>query len=211
MAVKDIFEAVLHFKIETMPDLVMGELDAGTDLRSIVNEGFIAAMDEVGRRFTGGEYYVPEMLMAAKVMQIGMDVIRPEIVKRDIRTSGVVVIGTVRGDLHDIGKNLVVMMLEGGGFDVIDLGIDVETGKFLKAIKENNAKVVGLSALLTMTMPEMEKTVSILKKEDPDIRIMVGGSPLSQAFADNIGADGYGRDAPSAVNLVRQFLKMAHK
>ena len=209
MSVQDIFDAVLNFNIETISNLVKVELDAGTNTKSILNDGLIAAMDEVGRRFSAGEFYIPEMLVAAKVMQMGMDVLKRDIVKTDIRAYGTVVIGTVRGDLHDIGKNLVVLMLEGSGFDVIDLGINVDTIEFLKAVKEHDVKIVGLSALLTATMQEMEKTIASLKKEQPDVKVMVGGAPLSQAFADSIKADGYGKDAPSAVRLVRKFLKLS--
>lgn len=208
MSVQDIFDAVLNFNIETISDLVKVELDAGTDTKSILNDGLIAAMDEVGRRFSAGEFYIPEMLVAAKVMQMGMDVLKRDIVKTDVRTYGTVVIGTVRGDLHDIGKNLVVMMLEGGGFDVIDLGINVDAIEFLEAVKEHDVKIVGLSALLTTTMPEMEETIASLKKEQSDVKVMVGGAPLSQAFADSIKADGYGKDAPSAVRLAQKFLKL---
>jgi len=163
-------------------------------------------MDEVGRRFSEGDLFVPEMLRAAKTMQSGLEVLKPHLIQTDSQNKGIVVFGTVQGDMHDVGKNLVTMMLGGGGFKVVDVGVDVETRKFIDAVKEHNAKVVGLSALLTTTMPAMGETLAALKEEFPDIKVMVGGAPVTQSFAGNIGADGYADDAAGAVTLTRKLM-----
>ncbi|MBW1773441.1 MAG: corrinoid protein [Deltaproteobacteria bacterium] len=206
MAVLEVYEAITGYNLASVAEIVRQELDKGTDVSAILNEGLIAAMDDVGSRFSEGALFVPEMLMAAKVMQAGLDVIKPRLLETDIRAKGIIVMGTVQGDLHDIGKNLVMMMLEGGGFEVIDLGVDVEPRKFVAAAKEHGAQVIALSALLTTTMPAMEGTVATLKKEGLDVKIMVGGAPVTQNYANKIGADGYGEDAPGAVLLAREFV-----
>jgi len=206
MAVREIRETVTGYNLGGIGALVQKELESGTDVSSILNEGLIAAMDDVGNRFSAGELYVPAMLMAAKVMQAGLDVIRPHLLQAETKSRGRVVIGTVQGDLHDIGKNLVIMMLQGGGFDVVDLGVDVEPGAFLDAAREHDAQMVALSALLTTTMPAMEGTVNTLRKEGLNVKIMVGGAPVTPEFAEKIGADGYAEDAPGAVRLARKFL-----
>lgn len=207
MAVLDVYEAITGYNMAGIAEIVQQELENGTDVSTILNEGLIAAMDNVGSRFSEGELFVPEMLMAAKVMQAGLDVIKPRLLETDTRTKGIIVIGTVQGDLHDIGKNLVMMMLEGGGFEVIDLGVDVEPQKFVAAAKEHGAQVIALSALLTTTMPAMEGAVAALRKEGLDVKIMVGGAPVTRDYANKIGADGYGEDAPGAVLLAREFVK----
>jgi 5-methyltetrahydrofolate--homocysteine methyltransferase len=207
MAVQDIYEAITGYNLAGIAEIVQQELENGTDVSTILDEGLIAAMDDVGNRFSAGELFVPEMLMAAKVMQAGLDVIKPRLVETDTRAKGIIVIGTVQGDLHDIGKNLVMMMLEGGGFEVIDLGVDVEPQKFVAAAREHGAQVIALSALLTTTMPAMEGTVAALRKEGLDVKIMVGGAPVTRDYANKIGADGYGEDAPGAVLLAREFVK----
>ncbi len=207
MAVQAVYEAVTGYNMAGIADIVQQELDRGADVPTLLNEGLIAAMDNVGSRFSAGELFVPEMLMAAKVMQAGLDVIRPRLVETGTRAKGTIVAGTVQGDLHDIGKNLVTMMLEGGGFEVFDLGVDVEPGKFADAVKKHRAQVVALSALLTTTMPAMEGTVDALRKRGLDVKIMVGGAPVTRDFADKIGADGYAEDAPGAVLLARELVK----
>ena len=207
MAVLDVYEAITGYNLAGIAEIVQQELENGTDVSTILDEGLIAAMDDVGNRFSEGELFVPEMLMAAKVMQAGLDVIKPRLLETDTRTKGIIVIGTVQGDLHDIGKNLVMMMLEGGGFEVIDLGVDVEPQKFVAAAKEHGAQVIALSALLTTTMPAMEGAVAALRKEGLDVKIMVGGAPVTRDYANKIGADGYGEDAPGAVLLAREFVK----
>ncbi|MEW5723619.1 MAG: cobalamin-dependent protein [Thermodesulfobacteriota bacterium] len=206
MAIQEIYNCIIELNMEPMADLVRGELDAGAPASGILREGMIAALDEVGNRFAEGKMYIPEMLFAAQVFNAGLEVLKPHLVADDTRSAGTVVIGTVKGDLHDIGKNLVTMMLEGGGFKVIDLGVDVETSAFLEAAKADQADILALSALLTTTMPAMKETVAKCKGEEPGIRIMVGGAPVSHAYAKEIGADGYADDAPGAVRMARQLL-----
>ena len=203
MALNDIFQAVLEFNEAKVVELVKAELDAGGKVASILNDGLIAAMDQVGQKFSAGELFVPEMLMAAQAMKGGLEVLRPLLAGEDAKPRGTVVIGTVKGDLHDIGKNLVAMMLEGAGFQVVDLGVDVDVEKFVAAAKENNADLVALSALLTTTMPAMESCVASLKEQGVGVKSIIGGAPVTQDFADKIGADGYAQDAPGAVALAR--------
>lgn len=206
MATQDIYDAVIQYDLKGIAGLVQAELDSGTDIAALLNQGLISPMDDIGRRFSEGELFIPEMLMAAKAMKDGLEVLKPHLTQTASKPKGTVIIGTVHGDLHDIGKNLVAMMLEGAGFKVIDLGVNVETNKFIDAVNEHDAKVVGLSALLTTTMPAMKETVAALKKEIPGIKIMVGGAPVTKSSADTIGAEGYGEDAPSAVKLAREFI-----
>ncbi len=206
MAIQQIFNAVIDLEEDRIADLVKVELSANTDSSAILNEGLIAAMDEVGRRFSEGELFVPEMLMAARTMQTGLNVLKPHLVGAESKPQATIVIGTVKGDLHDIGKNLVAMMLEGGGFQVVDLGVDVETEKFLAAAAEHGARLVCMSALLTTTMPAMGVTVAAIRERGLALKAMVGGAPVTQAFADRIGAHGYSEDAPAAVALARRLL-----
>jgi len=205
MTTQDIFNAVLAFDEETAKAKTQAELDGGTDIGTILNDGLISAMDEVGERFSSGELFVPEMLMAAQAMKAGLKILKPHLSAGQSKSKGVVVIGTVKGDLHDIGKNLVSMMMEGAGFEVVDLGVDVESEKFVKTAAEKNANVIALSALLTTTMPSMESTVKAVKEAGMTTRTIIGGAPVTQAFADQIGADGYSADAPGAVKLVKQL------
>ncbi len=206
MAVKDIFQAVLNFDEIEVSALTREEIEAGTDIEIILNEGLIAAMDEVGELFSKGDLFVPEMLMAAQAMKGGLNIIKPILAAGGTESKGTVVIGTVKGDLHDIGKNLVSMMMEGAGFNVVDLGVDVDSAAFVKAAQENKAKVVALSALLTTTMPAMEATVKAIKESGLAISTIIGGAPVSQEYADKIKADGYGEDAPHAVDLARKLM-----
>jgi 5-methyltetrahydrofolate--homocysteine methyltransferase len=207
MAIQDIYQAVMQFDEKAVADLTKAELEAGTDIHMILQDALIAPMDEVGRRFSEGKLFVPEMLVAAKAMKAGLAVLKLQLTKSRTRSAATVVIGTVQGDLHDIGKNLVGMMLEGAGFEVVDIGVDAEPEKFLAAAKGNNANVVALSALLTTTMPAMGKTIDVFRKNGTAIKVIVGGAPVSKSFADKIGADGYAEDAPGAVNLVRSILR----
>jgi len=181
----------------------------GQDAGEILNQGMIAAMEEVGNRFEAGEYFVPEMLIAARAMQKGLAILRPHLVDAGIEPVGKAIIGTVKGDLHDIGKNLVGMMLEGNGFEIIDLGVDVAPEQFVEAVKEHAPCIVGLSALLTTTMPAMKRTIDQFEELGlrSDVRVMVGGAPLTQDFADEIGADGYALDASSAASKAKILLK----
>ena len=163
-------------------------------------------MVEVGERFSAGELFVPEMLMAAQAMKAGLELLKPHLGEGQGQSKGTVVIGTVKGDLHDIGKNLVSMMMEGAGFEVVDLGVDVESEAFVKTAAEKSADVIALSALLTTTMPAMESTVKAVKEAGMATRTIIGGAPVTQAFAEQIGADGYSADAPGAVKLVKQLV-----
>ncbi|MGA9479319.1 MAG: corrinoid protein [Desulfobacterales bacterium] len=206
MAVQDIFNAVLAYDEATVKAQTQSELDGGTDIATILNEGLIAPMDVVGERFSAGDLFIPEMLKAAQVMKTGLEILKPHLTAGQSRSKGTVVIGTVKGDLHDIGKNLVAMMLEGAGFEVVDLGVDVSSESFVKTAMEKNAGVIGLSALLTTTMPAMDKTVKAVKEAGLSVKTIVGGAPVTQAFADTIGADGYSADAAGAVKLVKQIV-----
>lgn len=206
MSTQAIFDAVLAFDEATVKAQTQAELDAGTDIQTILNDGLISAMDEVGEKFSTGELFVPEMLMAAQAMKAGLGLLKPLLAEGQSRRKGTVVIGTVKGDLHDIGKNLVSMMMEGAGFDVVDLGVDVESEAFVKSAAEHQADVIALSALLTTTMPAMQTTVTAVKEAGMAVKTIIGGAPVTQAFADQIGADGYSADAPGAVKLVKQLV-----
>jgi 5-methyltetrahydrofolate--homocysteine methyltransferase len=206
MAVQEIYKAVLAFNKGKIVDLVKKELEVGTQVSVILKEGLIAPLDEVGQRFSKGDMFLPEMLAAAQTMKTGLEVIRPLLSGADAQSAGTMVIGTVQGDLHDIGKDLVAMMVEGAGFRVFNLGIDVHTEAFLRAIDEKDPDILALSALLTTTMPAVRETVSLMKKRNIRAKIIVGGAPVTQSFADQIGADGYADDAPGAVVLVRKLV-----
>ena len=181
-------------------------LEEGVNPEAIMSQALIPAMDEVGDLFQKGEYFVPEMLVAARAMQQGLEVLKPRMVAGGIEPAGKVVIGTVNGDLHDIGKNLVVIALEGAGFEVIDLGINVPPVKFVEAVNEHKPQVLGLSALITSTMWAMKDTVDAIKAAGLDVKIMIGGAPVCQEFADEIGADFYGVDSTSGRNYAREVV-----
>ncbi len=206
MSIKDIHEAVMNYESDKVVELVNQEISQGTEISSILNDGLIGAMDEVGKLFSAGDLFVPEMLLAAQAMKAGLDQLKPHMTQVDTKAKGTIVIGTVKGDLHDIGKNLVSMMMEGAGFEVIDLGVDVETEKFIEAAQEHNADVVCMSALLTTTMPEMKVTIETMKEKGLNYKTMIGGAPVNQEFADQIGADGYSADAPGAVEKARLLI-----
>lgn len=206
MSVKDVFAKVLAFDEEGVRKAVEADLSAGTDINDILNNGLICAMDDVGKRFSEGELFVPEMLMAAQAMKAGLKLLKPHLASSGSRSRGTVVIGTVKGDLHDIGKNLVAMMMEGAGFTVVDLGVDVDSARFVHAATGHNADVVALSALLTTTMPAMASTVTAIKEAGLSCRTIVGGAPVTRNYADQIGANGYSDDAPGAVELVRRLI-----
>lgn len=202
---KEIFDLVIKGGRGEVEAKVREALDAKFPPEEILNKGLIGAMAEVGRRFECGEFYVPEMLIAARAMQAGLAILRPYLIEQGVKTRGRVVIGTVKGDLHDIGKNLVAMMLEGAGYEVIDLGTDVPPEKFANAAREHGAELVALSALLTTTMQNMKSTIEAIEDLGlrDKVRIMVGGAPVTDAFAKEIGADGYARDASRAVALAK--------
>jgi len=189
-------------------DITQKLVDDGVSASDVLNEGLVPGMDVVGERFKANEMYIPEVLIAARAMHAAMDIIKPMLSEAGTEMKGVIVLGTVQGDLHDIGKNLVGMMLEGGGFTVIDVGVDVPNEKFVEEVKKANAKVVGLSALLTTTMPVMKDVIGALKADSAtkDVKVMVGGAPLTQEYADSIGASGYAPDASSAVDLAKEML-----
>jgi len=186
---------------------VQAALDGGIAAGDILNQAMIPAMAEVGKLFEEGEFFIPEMLVAARTMSAGMEIIKPFLKGTDAASRGTVVIGTVAGDLHDIGKNLVALMLEGNGFTVIDLGTDVSSERFIEAIREHHPQIVAMSALVTTTMPAMGKTIEAIAAAGlrDQVKVMVGGAPISQAFSDSIGADGYSADANSAVALAKRF------
>jgi 5-methyltetrahydrofolate--homocysteine methyltransferase len=206
MSVRDIFTAVIEFDEDQVIELVNQELKAGTPVDEILNQGLIAAMDDVGERFSQGDLFVPEMLMAAKSMQGGLGILKPLLAAGDSKGKGTVLIGTVKGDLHDIGKNLVSMMVEGGGFTVVDLGVDVDADTFAAKVEEHGANAIALSALLTTTMPAMAAITKTIKEKYADVSVIIGGAPVTQEFADEIGAHGYADDAPGAVELLRKLV-----
>jgi len=203
-----IYENVLNGNADAVVDAVRKALEDGIAPGTILTDGMIAAMSEIGRRFEAGEAFVPEMLIAARAMKAGLAVLRPHLVEADIKPLGKVVLGTVQGDLHDIGKNLVGMMMEGAGFEVIDLGTDVSPQRFVQAVREHQPRFVGMSALLTTTMVNMQNVINELKEAGLRDRVvvMVGGAPLTQQFADSIGADLYAPDASSAVSRAKAKL-----
>ncbi|MEN6536852.1 MAG: corrinoid protein [Bryobacteraceae bacterium] len=203
-----LYDAILNGDSKTAVGVTKEALAENIDPMELVNKGMIPAMDEVGRRFECEEYFVPELLLAARAMKGSLELIRPLLAERGTEPAGRVVIGTVKGDLHDIGKNLVASMLEGGGFEVVDLGTDVSPEKFVEMAKEKNANIVCLSALLTVTMPSMKTTIDALQQAGmrQKVKVLVGGAPVTQQYANEIGADGYSENANSAVQLARRLV-----
>jgi len=204
----EISEALINGKAPVVADLVNKSLSEGKSPQELLNGALIAGMDVVGKKFKANEFYVPEVLVAARAMQAGMAILKPLLAKAGVQQIGTIVIGTVKGDLHDIGKNLVSMMLEGAGFKVVDLGIDVASDKFISAAAENNAQLIGMSALLTTTMPSMKSTVEALRVAGlgSKVKTIIGGAPVTQKYADEIGANGYSPDAASAVDKAKELL-----
>jgi 5-methyltetrahydrofolate--homocysteine methyltransferase len=203
-----LFNAVVEGDMETARSKVQEAIDAGLPVDQILNEGLINAMGKVGSLFEIGEYYVPEMLVAARAMQGGLTILKPLLAESDVKPAGKVIIGTVKGDLHDIGKNLVSMMLEGAGFEVRDLGVDVTPEKFVEAMDEGDVDIVAMSALLTTTMTSMKTTIDAIEEAGlrEKVNIMIGGAPVTQSYADEIGADGYAPDSSQATSLARSFV-----
>lgn len=203
-----LYEAVVNGDAKTAVAVTREALAENVDPMELVTRFMIPAMDEVGRRFENEEYFVPELLLSARAMKSAMELIRPLLAARGAEPVARVVIGTVKGDLHDIGKNLVASMLEGGGFEVIDLGADVPPERFVEAVQERNAQIVALSALLTVTMPAMKTTIEALKAAGvrDRVKVMVGGAPLTSRYAEEIGADAYGENASVAVALARRLV-----
>jgi 5-methyltetrahydrofolate--homocysteine methyltransferase len=206
--IETVYKAVLEGDAPGAKAAVEAALKGGLTADQIMKEGLIGAMTEVGRLFEAGDYFVPEMLIAARAMQGGLALLKPYLAQSGVKAAGRVAIGTVKGDLHDIGKNLVGMMLEGAGFEVVDLGTDVAPEKFVAAVKTNGVDVVALSALLTTTMPNMLATVEALKAAGlrDKVKVMIGGAPVTEAYAKQIGADGYSADASAATRLARNLV-----
>lgn len=200
--------AVVFGKHSEIVDLVRKAVDAGDDPNRIINEALIAAMDVVGQKFASNEIFVPEMLVSAFTMKKGLEIVKPRLGGEKSQSMGTILMGTVKGDLHDIGKNLVIMMLEGAGFNVVDLGVDLSVEKVVEKVEEIKPRILGLSALLTTTMPEMKRVIEVLEQSGlrQKVKVLVGGAPVDARFAEKIGADGYGKDAAEAVRLAREIV-----
>ncbi len=206
--IETIYKNVIAGQAQEVEQGVQGALDQGIEADVILNESLISAMGEVGKRFEEGEFFVPEMLISARAMKAGLAILKPYLVDSGVESAGIVAIGTVQGDLHDIGKNLVAVMLEGAGFEVRDLGVDVPPETFVDAAKEG-AQVIGLSALLTTTMPKMEQTIQALREANVlnKVSVIIGGAPVTESYAQQIGADAFAPDASSATRAVRQLIE----
>lgn len=206
--IKQIYDSILDGQQKEAISGVQAAIDAGLSPGDILNDGMVDAMAEVGRLFEEGEYFVPEMLIAARAMQSGLALLKPHLIEADIKSAGTVAIGTVKGDLHDIGKNLVGMMLEGAGFEVVDLGTDVSPQQFVDAVQAGGIDIIALSALLTTTMPSMKATIDALVSANlrDKIKVMIGGAPVTTEYAQQIGADGYSSDASRAVALAKSLV-----
>lgn len=204
----ELAQSVIEGQRDQVKTLVTNLIEAGNNPLEIVNEGLIEGMNVVGVRFKAGDMYVPEVLMAAKSMSCGLEIVRPLISEADQKSKGKIVLGTVKGDLHDIGKNLVGMLIESGGLEVINMGVDVSAEDFIDAIIEHEPDILALSALLTTTMPAMKDIIELLEEEElrDKVKVIIGGAPVSREYADEIGADGYAPDAGSAVELCKQLL-----
>ncbi len=205
---ESIYQAVLDGDAGGAQAGVKAALGAGLTADAILKDGLIAAMGEVGRLFEENEYFVPEMLVSARAMQSGLSLLKPLLAESGAEPAGKIIMGTVKGDLHDIGKNLVSMMLEGAGFEVVDLGTDVAPDKFMKAVHEHQPQLIGMSALLTTTMPSMSGTIKALQEAGlrDKVKVMIGGAPVTDGYSKQIGADGYSPDASSAVRLAKSLL-----
>ena len=208
---RELHSAILRGDAKSAHTVTQQALAEGIDPLQLVNDYMIPAMDEVGRRFECSEYFVPELLISARAMKSALELIRPLLMARGDKPVGRVAIGTVRGDLHDIGKNLVASLLEGGGFEVIDLGVNVSPETFISTIKEKNANIIAMSALLTTTMPAMKTTIEALKQAGvrDKVKVLIGGAPITQKYADEIGADGYSENAVGAVALAKKACSLA--
>ena len=203
---KALADAVIKGDQKKSVEITKAALAEGVAPKSILDKGLIAGMDIVGARFKKNEIYIPEVLIAARAMKMAMEILEPELVKAGVEPVGKLLIGTVQGDLHDIGKNLVAMMLKGAGFEVIDLGVDVGPEKFIEQVKTSKAQLIGMSALLTTTMPGMERTIKAIKQAGVPVKVMIGGAPVTQEYANKIGADGFAPDAASAVDMAKSLV-----
>lgn len=203
---KALGDAIIKGDQSSAVKITQEAIDSGVSPAEILNDGLVAGMSVIGERFKKNEVYIPEVLIAARAMKSAMEILQPKLTETGVKPIGTVVIGTVQGDLHDIGKNLVAMMLKGAGFNVIDLGVDCSAEKFIAAVSEHNANIVAMSALLTTTMPAMEKGIKAIKDAGVAAKVMIGGAPVTQGYADKIGADGYSADAASAVDLAKKLM-----
>jgi 5-methyltetrahydrofolate--homocysteine methyltransferase len=203
---KALADAIIKGDQNAAVEITQAALNEGAEAESVLNDGLIAGMEVIGARFKKNEVYIPEVLIAARAMKMAMEILEPELVKAGVKPRGKFLIGTVQGDLHDIGKNLVAMMLKGAGFEVIDLGVDAGPEKFVEQAKATGAQIIGMSALLTTTMPSIEKTLTALKEAGVPAKVMIGGAPVTQGYADKIGADGYSPDAASAVDTAKTLV-----
>ena len=203
---KALSDSIIKGDQKTAVNVTKAALDEGMAPGTVLADGLIAGMNVIGVRFKANEVYIPEVLIAARAMKMSMEILEPKLAEAGVEPIGTAMVGTVQGDLHDIGKNLVVMMLKGAGFKVTDIGVDVTPEAFVEKAKESGAKVVGLSALLTTTMPAMEKTIQAIKDSGLTVKTMIGGAPVTQAYAEKIGADGYAADAASAVDIAKELL-----
>jgi 5-methyltetrahydrofolate--homocysteine methyltransferase len=203
---KGLSDAIIAGDLNTAVQITTAALEEGTDAKSILDGGLIKGMEIIGGRFKRNEVYIPEVLIAARAMKGAMEILEPALARAGVEPVGKFVIGTAAGDLHDIGKNLVGMMMKGAGFNVVDLGIDVPVERFIEEVKAAGPELVGISALLTTTMPAMESTVKALREAGIRAKVMVGGAPITQGYADKIGADGYAPDAASAVDLAKKLI-----
>lgn len=208
---KELYNSVVSGNAKATQAITKQALDEGVDPLKLVNEYMVPAMDEVGRRFEANEYFVPELLISARAMKAALELIRPLLTARGDKPVGRVAIGTVKGDLHDIGKNLVASLLEGGGFEVIDLGVNVTPEQFIESVNKKQANIVAMSALLTTTMPSMKTTIDALKQAGvrDKVKVLIGGAPITQKYAEEIGADGYSENAVGAVALAKKAVATA--
>jgi len=207
VALTKIKDSVIAGEVDEVRDLVQKAVDEGQRVKKIMDEGLIAGIHIVGEKYDSGEFFLPEMVIAASAMKEGLKVLNPLLKQGDVESAGTVVLGTAQGDIHDIGKSIVGTMLEGAGFMVTNIGVDVGAEKFVEAAKEENADIIGVSALLTTTMVKMEDVIKAVKGAGLKAKVMIGGASVTQEFADKIGADGYAPDAPSAVGKARELVK----
>ncbi len=208
MDLNELGESLIQGEVDKVAELTKAALDKGVEVQRILNEGLLAGMDVVGQRFKADELFIPEVLLSAQAMAAGMDVLEPALVGAGLKLVGKIALGTVKGDIHDLGKNMVAMMLKGAGFKVIDLGVDIPPEKFVEVVEKEEVQLVGMSALLTTTAPAMKTTIQALEEAGlrARVKVIVGGAIVTQAFADKIGADAYGEDAIAAVDKARTLL-----
>ena len=206
--IEDFYTALSQGKVENIKALTQNALNSGESPEAILNNGLISAMNKIGIQFKNSEIYIPEVLIAARAMHASMAILKPVLIKSTTKQNTKIIIGTVKGDLHDIGKNLVVMMLEGAGFEVVDIGVNVSSEKFIEAIAIHQPRLVGMSALLTTTMKEMENTIESIRLAGlrDRVKVMIGGAPVTEQFAKNINADGYAQDAATAVDIAKSLM-----